>query len=266
MNALPLRSPLRAVRRAQAGFTIVEMMVAMSISLIVILGFAATFVSMKQTFNAQNGLSQLQDNERLASVILTNSLTEAGYFPTGADPSASPRVPPKVVDRSAIVASSDTYGGALVAGSYLFGVTTDGTSAHPESISTAYVSAPNDGLLNCQGGTNTGTTSVTIRNVFYVDAATKTLGCRIYNDATMSADFAPLITGVESMSVLYAVDTDGDTVVDSYMLAKDMSAANWNSVKSVRVTLQFTNPNAKFDTANATIPVLQVVDLMNNKQ
>lgn len=266
MNALPLRSPARAPLRAQAGFTIVEMMVAMSISLIVVLGFAATFVSMKQTFNAQNGLSQLQDNERLASVILTNSLTEAGYFPTGADPTASPRVPPKVVDRSAIAASSDTYGGALAAGTYLFGVTSDGTPAHPESISTAYVSAPGDGLINCQGGTNTGTTNVTFRNVFYVDAATKTLGCRVYNGATMSAGYAPLITDVESMTILYAVDTDGDTVVDSYLLAKDMSASNWSAVKSVRITLQFTNPNARFDTSNSTIPVLQVVDLMNNKQ
>jgi prepilin-type N-terminal cleavage/methylation domain-containing protein len=46
----------RRVLRAQAGFTIVEMMVAVTISLFVIMAFAATFVNMKTTFNSQSGL------------------------------------------------------------------------------------------------------------------------------------------------------------------------------------------------------------------
>jgi type IV pilus assembly protein PilW len=271
MNADLSRPSMRRPSTGEAGFTIVEMMVAMAISLVVVIGFAATFVNMKRTFNSQNDLSDLQDNERLASLILTSSFDEAGYFPTGANPAAVPKVPPQVVDRSAIVSSSDPKGGTLAAGSYIFGVTGDAAAspAVPESISTAYISAPGDGLLTCQGGSNGSAANITIRNVFYVDAASNTLGCVVYNGTSTTtapgAAFAPLITNVKSMSVLYGVDTDGDKNIDSYLLAKDMTAAYWNNIKNVRVTLNFINPNAKID-GKPTIPMVQVINVMNNKQ
>jgi len=270
MNADLSRSSMRRPRPGEAGFTIVEMMVAMAISLVVVIGFAATFVNMKRTFNNQNELSQLQDNERLASLILTSSLDEAGYFPTGANPAAVPKVPPQIVDRSSIATSTDPVGGKLSAPNYLLGTTGDATATPPvlESISTAYISAPGDGLLSCQGGSNAGTTNITIRNVFYVQNGA--LGCAVYNGTSMTptpgAAFAPLITGVQSMSVLYGVDTDGDKNIDSYFLAKDMTPAYWDKVKNVQVTLNFINPNAKIDVNKPTIPMVQVINVMNNKQ
>jgi prepilin-type N-terminal cleavage/methylation domain-containing protein len=45
---------LTAPKARQSGFTIVEMMVALAISLIVIMGFTMTFVSMKQSFLSQD--------------------------------------------------------------------------------------------------------------------------------------------------------------------------------------------------------------------
>jgi type IV pilus assembly protein PilW len=270
MNYLKPTSSMGAVRRAQAGFTIVEMMVAMAISLVVMLGFAATFVNMKQTFNSQNGLTLLQDNERLASLILSSSLNEAGYFPTGANPAATPKVPPTTVDRSGILqTTAPIFGGVMPATVYIFGSPAVAASNTPETISTAYLSAPNDCLLTCQGGSNTGASTVAIRNIFYVDS-TNTLGCTVLaNGATTAAPgsaFQPLISNVQSMTVMYGVDTNGDKNIDSYLAAKDMTAY-WNSVKSVQITLNFVNPNAKLGgAAAATISWTQTVNLMNNKQ
>jgi type IV pilus assembly protein PilW len=272
MNADLSRPSMRRPSTGEAGFTIVEMMVAMAISLVVVIGFAATFVNMKRTFNSQNELSDLQDNERLASLIFTSSLDEAGYFPTGANPAAVPKVPPQILDRSGIATSTDPVGGKLVAPNYLLGTTGDATATPPvqESISTAYISSPGDGLLSCQGGSNAGTTNITIRNIFYVDATTNTLGCAVYNGTATTpapgAAFAPLITGVKSMSVLYGVDTDGDKSIDSYFLAKDVTAGGyWNNVKNVQIRLDFINPNAKID-GKPTIPMVQIINVMNNKQ
>jgi type IV pilus assembly protein PilW len=267
MNADLSRPSMRRPSTGEAGFTIVEMMVAMAISLVVVIGFAATFVNMKRTFNSQNDLSDLQDNERLASLILTSSFDEAGYFPTGANPAAVPKVPPQTIDRSAIVSSTDPIGGQLPpGGAYLVGTPANG--AVPESISTAYISAPGDGLLTCQGGSNTGTGNITIRNIFYVDSPTNTFGCVVYNGTSTAtapgATFAPLITKVKSMSVLYGVDTDGDKNIDSYFRVADM-AGHWDSVKNVQITLNFINPNAKID-GKPTIPMVQIINVMNNKQ
>jgi len=277
MNDLQSNSSMRAVRRAQAGFTIIEMMVAMAISLVVMLGFTAMFVNMKVTFNSQNGLTLLQDNERLASLILNSSLDEAGYFPTGANPAATPKVPPTTVDRSGITTTTPTtapaYGGTMTSPQYIFGSPANSTTTPPtpETISTAYLSAPNDGLLTCQGGSNTGASNVSIRNIFYVDPTTSTLGCVVLaNGSSATAPgnvFQPLISNVQSMSVLYGVDTNGDNNIDSYLAAKDMTNLYWGRVKSVQITLNFVNPNATLGgTGAAAVPWTQTINLMNNKQ
>jgi len=274
MNHLQSASSKRARRRAQAGFTIVEMMVAMAISLVVMLGFAATFVNMKQTFNSQGGLTLLQDNERLASLILNSAFDEAGYFPTGANPGATPKVPPTAVNRAGILASTPTvapaYGLAMLATQYIFGSPATTSPLAPETISTAYVSAPGDGLSNCQGGTNSGTTNLSVRNIFYVDASTNTFGCVVITTDTsntvVNSTYQPLISGVQSMSVLYGVDTDGDKNIDTYLAVGNMTNAYWSAVKNVQVKLTFINPNAKVDTANPTITWTQTINLMNNKQ
>jgi type IV pilus assembly protein PilW len=272
MNHLQPTFSKRAVLGAQAGFTIVEMMVAMAISLVVMLGFAATFVNMKQTFNSQSGLTLLQDNERLASLILNSSLDEAGYFPTGADPGATPKVPPTSIDRSGIVQTIPTgFGATMAAKLYIFGSVADSTTtpATPETISTAFVSAPSDGLSTCLGGTNTSASNVSIRNIFYVDSATNTFGCVVLaNNSTTTAPgstFQPLISNVQSMSVLYGVDTDGDKNIDTYLAVNNMTTAYWSAVKSVQITLNFINPNAAAD-GKATIGWTQTINLMNNKQ
>ena len=252
--------------RRQEGFTLIELMVAITIGLVVVLGMSASFVSMKRSFTSQSSMSQLQDNERLAMTILSTSVAEAGFFPNGANLNAVPALPIQNTSRTAaLVASSDTIGGAMVAGQYLFGQVASGTT--PESLSTAYASASGDGLLSCQGGLNTSSTAtVSIRNTFWVDSATGTLMCSVMvNGGTTVAPAStqqPLISGVSGMTVLYGEDSDGDGNVDLYKTAdKITTAVEWGTVKNVQVTLSFANPN------NSTLPIAwtQAINVMNNK-
>lgn len=254
----------------QGGFTIVEMMVAMAISLIVVFGFAAIFVNMKVTFNSQNALLQLQDNERLAMTILTASVGEAGFFPNGANLSAVPPVPVQYLDRSTFLPSTPAPGvpgGTLPAATYLFGTPGDAGAIPPvpETLSTAYRSAPGDGLLSCQGGKNTTLATGTFRNIFYVDAATSTLMCVVMwnNSATdvPASAAVPLISGVTSMKLKYGVDSGSTGTIDRYKDVGSMSAADWHNVKNVNVSLTFINPN------DANLPVVwsQTINVMNNK-
>lgn len=250
--------PLTAPRARQSGFTIVEMMVAVAISLIVILGFTVTFVSLKQTFVSQDKSAQLQDNERLAMSILTASGQQAGYFPN-----------PATLDSTQIFATTSTTYGDMPQGQAVMGRTGSGTT--PESISMAFAASANDGLITCQGHTvtaadigsapSTANGSVGVRNTFYVDSATKTLNCivQVNNDTTSTfggGTAQPLVTNVASMSVAYGVDT-GSGSVSGYWPASGVST--WASVKSVRITLNFVNP---YD-ATATIPWVQTINLLN---
>jgi len=247
----------------QAGFTIVEMMVALAISFIVILGFAVTFVNIKSTFVGQDKVSQLQDNERLAMSILTSAAQEAGYFPF-----------PTTLDASQIVASSDPTYGSMTAGQLVYGTSYSASPAAPESLSLAFAASANDGLITCQGHTivasdisgapSPANNSVGVRHIFYVDTANKTLNCiAMVNGNTGSAygggTTQPLVTNVASMSVLYGVigSSGLTTSVVGYYPASGVT--NWSNVKSVRITLNFVNPND----ATATIPWVQTINLLN---
>ena len=44
-----------------------------------------------------------------------------------------------------------------------------------------------------------------------------------------------LVEGIERLKVLYGIDTNNDKVAEKYLAAKDVAAADWNKVVSVRV-------------------------------
>ncbi len=252
MKILTLPPSGRGARR-QRGFTLVEMMVAVGIGLVVALGFAVSFVNLKSTWNNQDKLAQLQDNERLAMAFLTSSIEEAGYYPDA-------------TKTSLIMGTTATSGsmafGTTATGQAMTGTPTpSGSSTTPLSLSTQYLTASGDGVLNCQGGTNASGANVTYRNVFYVNTATQTLNCVLFTNGVIGSD-AALISNVSSMNLMYAVDSDGDGSADKYLAADAVTTAGlWSAVKSVQVTLNFVNPNS----SSTPITWVQTINAMNNR-
>ncbi len=87
------------------------------------------------------------------------------------------------------------------------------------------------------------------------------LTCALNNAAAV-----PLVSGIQSLKILYGVKTDftaDNGAVDSYLKASEMTAANWNNVISVKVTLTFLNPLAGQPNQPATIAFQRVVGVMN---
>jgi type IV pilus assembly protein PilW len=241
------------LRSRQAGFTIVEMMVALGIGLVVVMGLAVMFVNMKTSFSTQDKLAQLQDGERLSMAMLGDTVHEAGYYPD-----------PRKNDRGILLkADADATWGAMAGGQAILG--TAATSAKPETLSTRYASDGADKLMNCVGGA-VGKDH-TVRNVFYVDAASSTLVCSYALDGgawvTDGGKPFALVAGVKSMSVMYGVDTNADGSVDRYLGPGAVAATQWPDVHSVQVTLVFLDPVNK---TNTKLPTwVQTINLMNFK-
>ena len=244
-------------RARQAGFTLVEMMIALTVGLFLCLGFTVAFVNMKGAFVGQGNMTQLQDNERLAMTILTASVQEAGFFPNPLTDTAQ--------TTTLLAPINDSTYGNMAQGQAIMG--TDAASGNPVTLSTRYAAGTSDSLLNCVGGNvSSASASGFVRNVFYVDPTTNSLGCIYTTDgSTWNKDsgkpFA-LISNVTAMSVLYGVDSDSDGNIDKYLTAGSVtSGALWPSVKAARITLTFINPN------DSTKPIswTQTINLMNNK-
>ncbi len=67
-------------KKKGAGFSLVELMVAMLISLILIGAAAATWLTSKKTYTLQEDLGRIQENARFALEFIKYDIRMAGYY------------------------------------------------------------------------------------------------------------------------------------------------------------------------------------------
>jgi type IV pilus assembly protein PilW len=244
MNTHPTRGVGR-LRARQQGFTLVELSVALLIGLFLLGGLLTLVQDMHRTFGNQNQLAQLQDNERLAMTLITDVIQGAGYYPN----------PTFYTITSALPAvGAFTSNGQAIAG-------THNAAAPGDTISVQFLTASNDGMINCTGGSNTTGGPVLYINKFSVNAANKQLWCTLNNNAPVV-----LITGVTNLQILYGVNGTGTiSNVDRFLTASQMTVADWTHVICVKVTLTFDNSVLhKSDPGQpATIPFTRVITVMS---
>jgi type IV pilus assembly protein PilW len=239
----------------QRGFTLLEIMIAMAIGLFLTGALLTIVQTNKAVFANQNLLEQMQDSQRMAMTLMANVIQQAGYFP---DP------------------TTNTLSGSLLASGAFAnsqGMTGGYVAAVPgDTISVRYMTAPQDGILNCSGTSNTN--PVGGANIVYVNQFNVVAGVpsgQLVCNVTIGATTTPytLVNGVTNLSVLYGVKTNAAAAgngVDTYMNATQVTAGNyWQNVISVLISLTFTNPlytQAGRGQAQ-TITVQRLVDVMN---
>ena len=252
MNAKTYSASTKA-RPQQQGFGLIELLVAMLIGLFILLGLTTIFVNMKQAFTSQDQLAQLQDSERLALTMITTTIQSAGYFP---DPLVS-----RPEDALPASTGTPTYG-TFVAGQGVVGKSgADATKS--DMITVRYVTAPNDGVMDCLGQVNKGTVKASSINTFSISAAGELL-CSTDGGTTTTA----LVSNVASMKILFGTDTAnaGNGSADRYLTATQVEAGKyWGNVRTARVTLNLVNPFAAQAGQPATLDWTQIINLMNKK-
>jgi type IV pilus assembly protein PilW len=72
--------PFRLTITQMRGFSLVELMVALTIGLIILAAVSMLFVSSKKTYTSQDNLARLQENARFAMQFLIKDLRLAGYY------------------------------------------------------------------------------------------------------------------------------------------------------------------------------------------
>lgn len=240
-------------RRHQGGVTLVELMISLTIGLFIVGGLMTLLNALKNTSNQQTGLTQLQDSERMALTIMTDVIQQSGFY-------VSPLV-------NTLTGSFPSDVKFATAGQYVTG-SGAGTAAAPgDSITVRYNTAGGDGIMDCLGRTSTiaamfeSTFSVTGTNL-QCAVTTTTAG------GTTTTAATTIVTGVQALNILYGVQTNpgsGTNSADTYLDAPGVTAGGyWGSIKSVQVTLAFTNPLAGLSgqTARPTIPLTRVIPVM----
>jgi type IV pilus assembly protein PilW len=244
-------------RFAERGMTLIELLIAVAIGLFLIGGLLTLVQTMKRTSMSQSSLSQLQDNERMAMTLITDVIKSTGYYP-------NPLLNTQVSSFPAVNYNANanfTYAGqALV-----------GTGTYPAGnniITSRYLTTGTDNVINCTGNTSS-VGAATFVNTFSLDVNGNLQCTLIVNGGQPTT--VPLIGGLSNMQIYYGVQTNGaagTNSVDTYMDGPSVTAAGyWNSVKSIRVTLWFSNPlygqPGQTNVALKTIPFTRVIAIMD---
>ncbi len=74
------KSSFTAATPDYRGFSLVELMVAMALSIVLLGGVISIYTNSKQTYSRQEGLSRLQENARFAMDKLFRQVSAAGYL------------------------------------------------------------------------------------------------------------------------------------------------------------------------------------------
>jgi type IV pilus assembly protein PilW len=191
-----------APRRHQHGLTLVEIMVAVTISLLLLAGVMQVFLSNKVSHDLQSGMGRLQENARAAMDILSLNISMAGYA-TGT---------------TAITAinTANTLENSTANADMGFTVATGKAS---DVIDISYQSAT-DCLNQATGGTAT--------DRYYLNGTD--LMC--LGNGSVTPDI--IAEGIENMQILYGEDSDADGIANRYINAGNIAA---NPIVSVRIAL-----------------------------
>lgn len=230
------------------GYTLLELMIAIAIGLLLVAGLMTITNAMKHTTGTENNLTLLQDNQRMAITLMSDTIQEAGYFPAplgGKTGSTEFGAVP-------VNASNITAGGLpMSAGQAIVGASAgDGQDA----VSVRYETSGADNVLDCAG--KAYTTTLGIIDTFQLDGAGN-FACytTTYAPPSPGATATPVKnvlvsstgqtigggqSGIQYVTITYGVQSNlnsGVTSIDAYLPASAVTANNlWPYVYSMRVT------------------------------
>lgn len=209
-------SRARLARRA-AGFSLIELMIAVAVGLVLTIVVAQLFLGSRRTYATTDDVSRMQEGIRYAVATVTRSVHHAGYR-------SSPNVAVDAVFNAATPPVLGVEGGGTAADS--FTVRYEGHNNGP--------GAPDNTVVDCLGQpVAAGVMSV---NTFSIGP----VGTR----NSLLCNGEEIVPGVRNMQVLYGVNTTPDGFgAETYVTAAGVT--DWLRVRSMRIAMLFEteNPN-----------------------
>jgi type IV pilus assembly protein PilW len=241
-----------------AGFTLVELMIAMALGLVVVLVISQVFISSKQAYTTTQELSRLQEDARYGLGQMARVVRQAAYVSNPLDVSNLATIYPPAAR------ALDGVDGAAGANDTLTVRFQGSSSCNPLPCAVGPPPAPPDGtVVDCLG--NSIPAGYIAVNTYYVSATGTANGhASLWCDNTGSTGLqsgaasgpTELVPNVDDMQVLYGEDTDGDYVPNYYVPLG--SVVNRDNVVAVRVSILFTS-----DDFVAVAPDLNVYNVLD---
>lgn len=256
---------MRRRSHAQAGLTLIELMVALALGVLITLAAAMALVVSRQGFTSVDSAAQLRENARFSAELIQRVAVQAGYdnrFQTAGAVNLGVQAGPPGLDGydNAWVTLAGLPAGITNGSrpSAPCGATDTSCRNGSDVLLINYSGSPDGTMINCAGIAETAPVRST--SIFHVTRAADgepTLSCTYLNGLVWTT--VELVKGVEGLQILYGMDAPGspntappagntcmDSVPDRYFTAAQMvapsaagTADNWRRVRALRIGMLF---------------------------
>jgi type IV pilus assembly protein PilW len=189
---------------AQAGFSIIELLISMVLSALVILAVVGIYSGSRESYTTQDEVGRLQENMRIGGSIVERTIRQGNYkrFPAPRDQN------PMLVAAFSFVPIAGADGGSTTPGDsdmveISFNGSTDSVSATPDGV-----------VVDCMGASVAATVQSRNRFLVRVDGDGRPwLNCSTDGGTSWVA----LIPDVEAMEVLYGIYSSESRSVTNFV-------------------------------------------------
>jgi type IV pilus assembly protein PilW len=248
------------------GFTLIELMVSITIGLIILLFITSMFVNSKASYDMNDDSSRLQEDGRYAMGVIGRNIIQAGYgklrTATTTDFVKSDGSPAQgmkgcntgFTNPKDISLDFDPACGTSGKPALQIRYRVDDTYNANTGVG-ADCNGQNAAVNNANGTANTTAIGPGIvTNRFYLATKSGESTTSLY--CSGSGDFTnpqPILSNVEDMLITYGADTSGNftpdqytkdaTVIEALPISPNNNKTNWNQVISVKVCLLVASAN-----------------------
>ncbi len=230
------------------GYSLIEFMIAIAISLIILLAVAIAWQSGFRTQQSQTDVSRLNETIRFSIDLLSREIKQAGLINTSSTNLVENNFCATTAVGSAIAGINDPATiDPTAAGMTLSGATVTVLNKsdairvryYGEDATAGTGTASTEVSYDCLG--NLVTAGALVEDTLYVAADPANhnepaLWCHT-NNANAANPTLPMVNGVESMQILYGVDTDADGIINQYVPWQLIPTANQDLILSVKVSI-----------------------------
>lgn len=215
--------------------TLIELMLALAIASILMLGASSLYVTSKRGYKIQDNLARQQENSRFSLELLLHDMRIAGY--------------PKTFIVEPIVSATTTDGG---------GATNDSITVQYQS-KTDCLGLPTPACID-----NPGFNCAV--NHYFIDT-NNNLACH-GNGGGIAGSTDVIAENITNMQILYGVDTDSDHVANKYVTWSNVAVNERSKIVSIRFALLTQTPNEvkNASTNNITYALLDQNITPNDKR
>lgn len=244
--------PLRLSGRRNQGFTLIELMVTLVISLLVLMAGISFYMMSRSSYDTINDNANLEERGNFALSMMMRLTRQTSYIPYVSNSGGLMYVPDPMIaglDNCSNPNDSETL--ACGAGTSING--SDAVLIRYFGVGQqADITLPDESVVDCSGQGVAGPTDIDNAasqrglSILFIGIGANgkpSLMCKYRDRAANGKESTTvfhsqeLVPGVENMQLLYGLSTNGDDVPDTYVTASTMNNSDWPNVKTIKVAL-----------------------------